>query len=308
MVVYADMQLKQLEAFLRVAELKSFTRAARQLYLSQPAISFQIKSLEEELGVDLFRRRDKNVLLTQAGLLLYPEAVQMIRHFQRVKGALEELKGLKTGKLTVGGSTVPGEYVLPALIGRFREGCPGVAVSLKIGDSREVVAKVKEWEFDLGVTGAPVEDEGLTCRPWLADRLMVVAARPVEEISLADLVAGPLVLRETGSGTRQVLEERLEAAGLSLSQCAQTVEMGSTRAVITAVEAGLGLGVVSVWAAAEPLELGRLVEVKVTGLNLDRRFYLVRQEAGLGNFALDAFYDFMLAQDVDPPAFQTWFK
>ncbi|MDA8334975.1 MAG: selenium metabolism-associated LysR family transcriptional regulator [Peptococcaceae bacterium] len=293
------MQLKQLDAFLRVAELKSFTRAAQQLFMSQPAISFQIKSLEEELGASLFRRRDKKVLLTEAGEMLYPEARQMVKHFQRVKVALDELRGLKTGKLTVGGSTVPGEYILPAMLGLFKTSYPGIAVSLKIGDSRQVAARVREWEFDLGVTGAPVAVDGLTCTRWLGDRLIVVSASPAGETDLAGLAAGPLVLREAGSGTRQVLEERLAEAGYPLEECAQTVEMGSTRAVISAVEAGLGLGVVSVWAAAEPLALGRLGEVKVAGLNLDRHFYLVRREAGPGSFALDAFHDFLLTRLTD---------
>ncbi|HUW64866.1 MAG TPA: selenium metabolism-associated LysR family transcriptional regulator [Spirochaetia bacterium] len=299
------MQLKQLEAFLRVAELKSFTKAAQQLYMSQPAISFQIKSLEEDLQVSLFQRRDKKVLLTEAGQLLYPEARQIVKHFQRVKGALEELRGLKTGKLTVGGSTVPGEYILPAMVGLFKVSYPGITVSLKIGDSREVAARVREWDIDLGVTGAPVEIAGLSCTRWLADRMMVVAApgrKFRRELDLAGMVAEPLVLREPGSGTRQVLAQRLAEAGLSLEECPQAMEMGSTRAVISAVEAGLGLAVVSVWAAAEPLALGRLEEVVVAGLNLERHFYLVRHEAGLGSFALDAFYDFLQGQKAEPGA------
>jgi len=292
--------MKQLEAFLRVAELKSFTKAAQQLFMSQPAVSFQIKSLEEELQVSLFRRGDKKVLLTEAGRLLYPEARQMVGHFQRVKDALEELRGLKTGRLAVGGSTVPGEYVLPGMIGLFKRRYPGITVSLKIGDSREVAALVREWEIDLGVTGAPVDAEGISCRPWLQDRLAVVAAPGFPaggELAAAEMVARPLVLREAGSGTRQVLEESLRKLDLSLADCPQAMELGSTRAVISAVEAGLGLGVVSAWAAAEPLALGRLVEIAVAGLDLDRSFYLVRQEAGLGSFALDAFYDFLLGQE-----------
>jgi len=297
--------MKQLEAFLRVAELKSFTKAAQQMFMSQPAISFQIKALEDELQVSLFRRGDRKVLLTEAGRLLYPEARQMVGHFQRIKDALEDLRGLKTGRLAVGGSTVPGEYLLPGLIGLFKRRYPGITVSLKIGDSQEIADSVRGWEIDLGVTGAPVEAQGLTCRQWLADRLVVVAAAdlPVAKVlSPEEMLAQPMVLREAGSGTRQVLEQRLRELGLSSQDCAEPMELGSTRAVISAVEAGLGLGVVSAWAAAQPLALGRLVEVTVSGLNLDRFFYLIRQEAGLGSFALDAFFDFLISQGASAEA------
>jgi len=119
------MNFKQLEAFLWVAELQSFTKAARQLYISQPAISFQIKALEEDLQAPLFQRGDKKVMLTEAGRVLYPEAKKMLRHYQKIKEGLEDLKGLKTGHLMVGASTIPGEYILPLLIGGFKKNTRG---------------------------------------------------------------------------------------------------------------------------------------------------------------------------------------
>jgi DNA-binding transcriptional LysR family regulator len=147
------MNFKQLEAFIWVAELQSFTKASRQLFMSQPAVSFQIKALEEDLQVTLFQRGDKKVILTEAGRLLYPEAKQMIRHYNRIKAGLDDLKGLKTGHLVVGASTIPGEYLLPVLIGGFKEKYPGIKITLKVAGSGQVGRWVREREIDFGITG-----------------------------------------------------------------------------------------------------------------------------------------------------------
>ncbi len=292
------MNLKQLEAFLWVAELQSFTRAARQLYMSQPAVSFQIKSLEESLGAPLFYRGDKKVELTEAGRLLYPEARQILRHYQKIKAGLDELKGLKRGHLYLGASTIPGEYLLPLLIGRFHRHYPGVEVTLRIAGSGEVIRWVREREIDLGVTGAPVKEEGLECLPWHQDRLVLIVGPEHpwvgrKAVSPDELLAQPLILREPGSGTRRSLEVKLAQAGYSLEGARVVMELGSTRAVITAVQAGLGVSLVSALAAAEPLALGRVHQVSLQDVDLTRDLYLIHSSEWPGSFAAGAFWDFM---------------
>lgn len=298
------MNLKQLEAFLWVAELQSFTRAARQLYMSQPAVSFQIKSLEESLGTTLFYRGDKKVELTEVGRLLYHEARQILRHYQKIKEGLDELKGLKRGHLFLGASTIPGEYLLPLLIGRFHRHYPGVEVTLRIAGSGEVIRWVQEREIDLGVTGAPVNNEGLECTPWHKDQLVLIVGPKhpwvgQEMVELDELLEEPLLLREPGSGTRRSLEAKLAETGRSLEGARIVMELGSTRAVITAVQAGLGVSMVSSLAAAEPLALGRVYQVPLKGVDLSRYLYLVYSAEWPRSFAGKAFLEFIQEREED---------
>lgn len=286
-----------------MAELQSFTRAARHLYMSQPAVSFQIKALEESLGAALFLRGDKKVSLTEAGQLLYPEARQMLRHYQKIKEGLAGLQGLQSGHLLVGASTIPGEYLLPLLIGSFKERHPGVQVTLKVAGSGEVDRWLKEREIDLGVTGAPVTGEGLTCLPWLTDELALIAPpeHPLagrRSVTVEELLVQPLILREPGSGTRRTLESKLNEKGYTLEKCRVMMELGSTRAVITAVQAGTGVSIVSIWAAEEPLALGRVHRVAVTGLDLTRRFYVSHGREWLGSFVTEAFLAYITSGEV----------
>jgi len=292
------MNFKQLEAFLWVAELQSFTKTARKLYMSQPAVSFQIKALEEDLEADLFQRGDKKVILTEAGRLLYPEAKKMLRHYHKIKSGLDDLKGLKTGNLVVGASTIPGEYVLPLLIGGFKEAYPGIQINLKVAGSGQVTSWVREREIDLGITGVPVEGDGMDCSPWLQDELVVIV-HPNHPwvnsgaIDISELKTAVMVIREQGSGTRRTVEKKLEEKGASLEKIPHGMELGSTRAVITAVEAGLGVSIVSRCAVKDALELKRISEVKVQGLDLHRSLYLIKQSQNIGGFAIEAFCNFI---------------
>ena len=292
------MNFKQLEAFLWVSELQSFTKAARHLYMSQPAVSFQIKALEEDLEIDLFQRGDKKVNLTEAGRLLYPEAKKMLRHYHKIKTGLDDLKGLKTGNLVIGASTIPGEYVLPLLIGDFKEAYPGIRITLKVSGSGQVTRWVRDREIDLGITGVPVEGDGIECATWMQDE-MVLIVHPNHPwtksgiIDISELKTAVMILREQGSGTRRTLEKKLEEKGVSLEKIPHGMELGSTRAVITAVEAGLGVSVVSRCAVNDAVELKRISEVKVQGVDLHRAFYLIRQNQSIGGFAVEAFCNFM---------------
>lgn len=293
------MNLKQLEAFLRVADLKSFTGAARQLYMSQPAVSFQIKALEDELKVALFQRNDKKVILTEAGRLLYPRAKEILVHYHKVIEDLDNLKGLKIGQLNIGASTIPGEYILPLFMGDFSKAYPGIKVTLKVGGSGEVINWVNDKEVALGVTGTRVEGSWLECEPWINDELVLIAPatsywHKKNEISPEELTGYPLILREPGSGTRKTVENRLKKKGITLDKCKVVLEVGSTRSVITAVQAGLGLSFVSRWAARDTLKLKKIREISIPELFLRRKLYLVRNVQALGGgFAASAFIEYV---------------
>ncbi|AGL01394.1 selenium metabolism-associated LysR family transcriptional regulator [Desulfoscipio gibsoniae] len=287
------MNFKQLEAFVRVAELQSFTRAAKQLYMSQPAVSFQIKALEEDLSVTLFLRSERKVALTEAGRLLYPEAKQMLGHYNKIRAGLDALRGLKAGHMLIGASTIPGEYILPGIIGSFRIKYPGVQVGMRIAGSGDVLRWVQERDIDLGVVGAIGRQENLQFEKWLDDELVLVVPPghcwSGENIDISELVGEKLILREEGSGTRRSMFDILIKHGINIDHLNVEMELGSTRSVISAVQAGMGIAFVSRWAAADVIEAGKVGKTELQGISMNRSFYVVQFQPCMVNYAADAF-------------------
>lgn len=287
------MNLKHLETFILVSELQSFTAAARKLYMSQPAVSFQIKSLEEDLQTTLFQRGDKRLGLTAAGKILYPEAKKMVVRYQKIKSGIDDLKGLKSGHLVVGASTIPGEYLVPLMIGEFRSMYPGVGVSLQVAGSGQVFRWVKDREIDVGVTGSAASGNWLWCERWIEDDLVLIVPPDHpwanrDNIQIDEMLAEPFILREHGSGTRRSFEQKILAAGLDPARISLVMELGSTRAIITAVQAGLGVSVVSVWAARDALDLGKIKWV-TPSMDMKRYLYLVGSRQTADNPVIDEF-------------------
>jgi DNA-binding transcriptional LysR family regulator len=293
--------LKQLQAFVRVVEQESFTKAAQNLYLTQPAVSWLVKSLENLLGVPLLQRRDRRVFLTEAGELLWPYARQIVALSDEMLYLAAQIRGLKTGRLRLGASTIPGEYILPWFLAAFVDHHPGLSVQLRIADTAKVIGWVRERAVDFGVVGAKGEEEGLEYLPFLEDELVLLLPpkHPLadrREITPYELTQYPLVMRESGSGTRAVVEERLLAAGFSPKELNVVLEVGSTRAVITAVKAGLGMGIVSRWAVKEGEE--GLKAITLEGLHLKRPLYLVLAEEPGANPAAQSFREFLLDEET----------
>ncbi|AGL00480.1 transcriptional regulator [Desulfoscipio gibsoniae DSM 7213] len=296
------MQIKQLEAFLLIAQLKNFTKAAAQLDTSQPAVSFQIKSLEEELGILLFERTDKKVVLTEAGRLLYPIAMQMIRQYNKIKAGIDDLREVKAGYLMLGATSVAGEWLLPLFIGGFREQYPAVSVALRVGDSAQVSQWLKDREVEIGIAGCPVKAEGVECEPWVTDHMVMITPpwHPIkgEEVPLAALTNESIIVRETGSGSRQALEQQFLKHNVTLDQFTSLLELGSTQALINAVRLGLGISVVSRWAVAELLERGALGEVTVPGVKLSYELYLAWNRPDQESLVSRAFRSFISDEDI----------
>ncbi|ADG82831.1 selenium metabolism-associated LysR family transcriptional regulator [Thermincola potens] len=271
--------LRQLKSFVYVAQQKSFTKAAKLLYMTQPAVSAQIKALEERLDVQLMERNDKQVVLTEAGEIFLVEAERILASYERIVESLDELKGLRRGHLRIAASTIPGEYILPKFIGRFKEKYPQIEIELVISDTGQVIESLRERTADLGVTGARIKNDVVKFEKLLDDELVLItsSASPIgqkKQVTVADLQKEKYILREHGSGTRKVMLERLQSIGIQPAQMDVAMELGSTRAVITAVESGLGISMVSRWAADEALKLGLLKEIKLPGWNSVRDLYL----------------------------------
>ncbi len=274
------MDLRRLEVFAKVAELKSFSRAAEALSLTQPTISEHVRALEKELGVQLLDRLGRGATPTRAGQLVLGYARRILALSREARQALDQFQGRMSGELIIGGSTIPGEYVLPALIGRFKTRYPDISVCLLIGSSRQVTEWVDDGRAEVGVVGARPAPTSLVSRELMADELVLVvpphhpwAAR--KNVLLADLKPEPLIVRERGSGSRDALERALAEAHTALSGLHVVGEMGSTQAIKQAVRAGVGIALISERAVQDECRANLLHCLPVKDLRVSRAFYLV---------------------------------
>jgi LysR family transcriptional regulator, low CO2-responsive transcriptional regulator len=287
--------LRQLRTFKTVADLNSFSIAAQRLKLSQPSVSYQVKELEETLGLPLLDRLGKRVQLTEAGTALYGYARRMLDVLDEATVAIEELRGIRRGTLRVGASTTVGIYLLPAALGAFKKLHPGLVISLEIGTRERVQEQVLRNELDLAVVGPALKDPELAIIPFLSDELVVVAPAGhalagKRALTLKDLAGQPFIMREASSGSRLSLEKAARKAGAKLSVA---MELGSNGAIKHAVESGLGLAVISRYATGLEFSSGRLVELKVRGFPIRRDWNIVHLRHRKLPASVTAFIDFL---------------
>ncbi len=278
----AVLDLRKLMAFCKVYELRSFSRAGDELFVTQPTISAHVASLEKDLGVLLFDRLGRLILPTQAGELLYGRAQKA---FSNLEAALAEIRMLQdkvSGSLTIGGSTIPANYLLPRVLSEFVRQHPDVTPRLEVGDSAAITEMVAAGKLLLGVVGAKDDQSSLAYTPLLEDELVVVAAPEAvasgAEVAFTDLFAMDWVMREPGSGTRRAIERGFAFLGRDVRELTMRVEVASTQAVLQCVKAGLGVSITSRIAAKSLIDRGELVEFRAAGLNLSRSFYCVFHE------------------------------
>ena len=287
--------LRQLRTFKTVADVTSFSLAAQRLKLSQPSVSYQVKELEEALGLPLLDRLGKRVQLTEAGTLLYGYARRMLDTLDEATLAIEEMRGIHRGSLRVGASTTVGIYLLPAALGAFKKLHPGLVISLEIGSRARVQEQVLNNVLDLAVVGPASKDSDLTIVPFLSDELVVVApsGHPLagrKGLTLKDLAREPFIMREATSGSRWSLEKEARRAGAKL---VTAMELGSNGAIKHAVESGLGLAVISRYAIALELASGRLVELEVRGFPIRRDWNIVHLRRRKLPAPVTAFIEFL---------------
>ena len=268
----------RLVVFRTVAEQRNFRKAAEELYLTQPAVSLQIKALEEDLGVQLFDRTGPHITLTAAGTVLLEYALQSHALLAQAEYDIAALGGEHAGQLALGASTTIAQYVLPRLLGEFRREHPRVLPTLVSGNTEQIVDAIENQKIELGFIEGPARSRDVKTAPFLADELVLIVSTAhewaeLESIPCSELAAAPLLMRERGSGTRRVLALALEKQGVKRSALHIVMELDSTEAIKSAVEAGLGVGFVSRWSIAKDLRLGASFEiVEVEGLRVQRDF------------------------------------
>lgn len=298
------MDLWQLKIFCKVVELKSFSKAGDAVHLSQPTVSSHIKDLEAHFGTQLIDRLARNVSATKAGELLYRYAQRLMALQYETESAMAEFLGKIKGRLTVGGSTIPGGYLLPQLIGTYAEAYPDVIISLVVADTSEILEKIGSGSIEVGVVGACDESGQLEQTPLREDNLCIVI--PADHrwtdrkaVTIDELATQPFIARESGSGTRRSIEHHLRRSGLSLSDFHVVAEMGSTEAIRQSIKSHVGISILSAIAVADDVKAGALKTLSVEGLDLKRHFYLTQHKLRTPSPLCRTFVEFVKTTKMD---------
>jgi len=291
------MDTRQLAAFCAVVERKSFSQAAERLGVTQPAVSLQIRSLEQRLGRQLLDRSGRRVEPTEAGRRLYASAQRVLAAEEHLLDDLDaDDEGALTGTLELGASTGPGGTVVPLLLCEFQEQHPELGVRLTVSDTQTVVDRVAERELELGIVGAGRRHRGVAFEPFFRDE--VVLACPSDHrfagktVSLDDLKTEKLIVMQEGAGVRQVIEDELRKAGVRLRDLDIRLELGLQESVRSAVVAGHGIAFISRLAIEVDLAAGRIAVARVRGLDPVREIFLARATGRSETRAVRAFVVF----------------
>lgn len=303
---------RRLEVFYTVAKLLSFTKAAEELNMTQPAVTFQVRQLEETFATRLFDRAHNKVSLTRAGDEVFAYSERILNLYNEMNESIKSMTGDSSGTVIVGASTTIAEYMLPAILGEFKSTYPNVGVRLKVTHTEGIVTMVEDNTIDLGIVEGNVSNKHLLVEPCRVDKLVVIVCNhhPLvnqSAVSCAQLLHHPFIFREAESGTRGVFFDYLHGQGYQESDLDNELEMGSTESIKGAVEAGMGISVVSLATIKKELRLGLLCAIPLDP-PLERSFSFVRQRQQFRTRLMDRLYtfarDYCEAHDGCPPKTQ----
>jgi DNA-binding transcriptional LysR family regulator len=293
------MNLGHLAIFHAVAEAQSVSRGAERLMVSQPAVSKQLRALERSLGVVLFDRTPRGVRLTEAGELLasYSRRIFALEHDAIT--ALEDLKGMGRGRLSIGASTTIGVYLLPELFVKFRQQYPAIDAKLEVSSSLGVLQRLADGAIDVGFIESPAQSDGVSAERFMQDELVAIArpGHPIlkrKRLSAKEFCAEPFIVRSTGSDTKSLVEQELARRGLVIKPA---MALASTEAIKRAVAAGIGVAIVSRLSIGLELKARTLVVAKVAGLSIRRPLFRVVRRGGKPGIALQKFIETITASD-----------
>ena len=292
------MTFDQLKTFCTVARLKSFSRASEQLHLTQPAVSTQILAIEKEHRVKLFHRTGKGILLTEAGEILLTTAKQILCLVEETRQSFDDLEGLRRGKVSLGVSLVAGIYILPRILGQFKLKHPEIEINLQVDHTSRIVEQIATNDIELGFVGEgnPINHPHVATKPFLNDEFLVIMSKdhPLikwKAIPATELATPPFIASHKESATRQAIERRLDAAGVRLNI---VMEMENIEMIKKAVEANLGISIMSGFAIQQEIQTGRLKALRVAKIPLNRQLYVARYKGKRLSKAAEAFLDFFM--------------
>jgi DNA-binding transcriptional LysR family regulator len=295
--ILRHVSLRQLQIFEAIVQFGSFTRAAEELHLTQPTVSMQIKKLETNIGLPLFEHVNKKVFLTDAGRILEEHTRDVLDSFNNIEMEIADLKGMKTGLLRLAVVTTA-KYFAPRALGQFCEQYPGVDVSLKVTNRERLIERMAQNKDDLYIMGRPPQSKDVIFEPYLANPLVVIASRnhPLaghKNISPQQLADHPFIMREVGSGTRMATEKFFDDQNVKLKI---RMELGSNEAIKHAIDAGLGISVLSRHTLVLEGENGRLVVLDVNGFPLSWQWHVGYSKGKRLSIIVKTFLDFLRDQ------------
>lgn len=270
----------KLKLFCAVAETRSFSATSKIVHLSQPAVSLQIQALEEFFETKLFDRSGGEINLTPAGEILYQQAKHILEHYNEIEREMRKISGAIKGGFTIGASTSLGNHVLPRVIIAFKKEHPKVKISMMVGNTKRIEELLKSGFVDFGLVAGECMGGKMRREKIMSDELMLIVSRDhpwakKKNVSILDILKEPFILREEGSGTRQQIEEYLSAHGISIHDMHIALVLGSTASIKEAVEAGIGVSIVSKWAVLREAADGRLKLLTFREGNIQRDLSLL---------------------------------
>ena len=295
------MNLEHLKTFYEVVKAGSYTEAAKKLAISQPAVSFQIHKLEQDLGIRLIDRGKKGVMVTAAGKRLLRFAETVTRERSRLTQDLDQLREEIIGDLTITASNIPGIFVLPAVLSEFKSLHPAVSIQVMVSDSGAVIDGVTTGAYEVGFCGMMPVNQALESFKIAEDEIVLITSpeHPFanrQDISVNELSGEPLIIREVSSGTRRTVESRLMESGFDIGRCKPSLILGTTEAVVSAVEAGAGIAFVSNLAIKKSQALSLVKVVRVQELKLRRNFFCVYRKKRAVSRLIGEFVAFVRAR------------
>ena len=300
------MEDHKLRVFCAVAETKSFSKASELIHLTQPAVSLQIQAMEELYETRLFDRSGNTINLTPAGEILYKRAKEILALYSEAQQNISEITGAIKGSLSIGASSTIGNYLLPHIISAFKKKVPQVNISLVVGNTKTITEKLNAGEIDIALVEGDVSKQRFSVETLLSDELVVIMspAHPWAErrnLPAIELTKEPLIMREEGSGTRQIILKHLEEHGLKLDQLKITLVMGSTEAIKGAVEEGLGVSIMSGWAVRKWLKQGLLKAATFKDLKFHRNFTIISPKRNYSTHTAKEFLNFLKVFPIKSP-------
>jgi DNA-binding transcriptional LysR family regulator len=303
MIGAKKMNLDSLKMFSLVVENQSISQAARKFFVSQPAVTRQMKALEEYYGTLLFDRTGGKLRVTEAGKLLYPYAQAMLEDHERAKERLSDFLGNSQPRICVGATLTIGEYLLPRLLGHFKQEYPKLDLSIQIANTHDILENLSEHNIDLALVEGKIGDPTLIVEKFANDELVLICSSDhrwagMGEIEVEDLLEERMIWREVGSGTRLIAEQVLERENI-LDKVGVYMEISSTQAIKAAVEAGLGVAFLSRMTVLRELELNVIREVKIKGINLRRGLWLVLAPQRFRRLGVEELVQFFRSHPID---------
>ena len=298
------MEDHKLKVFCTVAETKSFSKTSEIIHLTQPAVSLQIQALEEKYETKLFDRSSSTVTLTPAGETLYKYAKEILTLYTSAEKAIGKQTGLLKGSLSIGAGSNIGNFILPALITEFKRIHPKTKIYLLVNNSKRVIELLNAGNIDLGLVEGDVSRQKMIVKKLLSDELLLIVSpehhwAKRKEVSISELAREPFILREPGSGTRQMIEKFLARHGITLHDLKISAILGSTEAIKDAVENGLGVSIISRWAVRKENRYGTLHLLSIKEEKMTRDFSLVMNKNSVSSNSLEEFVSFLKAYPYD---------